>query len=73
MRALEGRLRRLEAKAAPHEAVRLLVTFTGWDGSEGAPQVLLDGGGTRPATAAEIAGGGADCVVTAREKDDFRL
>jgi hypothetical protein len=38
-----------------------------------APQGLLDGGGTRPATAAEIAGGGADCVVTAREKDDFRL
>jgi hypothetical protein len=73
MGKLEARVRRLEAKAMPLEAIRILVTFTEPDGSESAPHVLLPGGGTRPATAAEIAGEGAGCVVTMRESEDFRL
>jgi hypothetical protein len=58
MGKLEARVRRLEAKAMPFEAIRILVTLTEPDGSESAPHVLLPGGGTLPATAAEIAGGG---------------
>ncbi|MFT4795483.1 MAG: hypothetical protein ACJAVR_003793 [Paracoccaceae bacterium] len=73
MGRLEGRVRRLEAKAAPYEAIRILATFTEPDGSESVPHVLLPGEGTRPATAAEIAGEGAGYVVTMRERDDFRL
>ena len=74
MGRLEGRVRRLEAKLRPPlEAVRVLVTFVQPDGSEGPPHVLLPGGDPRPATAAEIAGEGAGCVVTMRESEDFRL
>ena len=74
MGRLEGRVRQLEAKLKPPlEAVRVLVTFVEPDGSESAPHVLLPGGGTRPATAVEIAGEGAGCVVTMRESEDFNL
>ena len=73
MGRLEGRVRRLEAKSAPFEAIRILVTFTEPDGSESVPHVLLPGEGTRPATAVEISGEGAGYVVTMRERDDFRL
>ena len=59
MSAIDARVRRLEAKAAPLDAIRVLVTPTEPDG---APQMMIDGG-TRPATAAEIAGKGAICVV----------
>jgi hypothetical protein len=70
MGLLERRLRRLEAKLKPPlEAVRVLVTFVQPDGSESAQHMLLPGEGTRPATAAEIAGEGAGCVVTMREED----
>jgi hypothetical protein len=73
MGRLEGRVRRLEVKLRPPlEAVRVLVTFVQPDGSEAAPHVLVHGGDPRPATAAEIAGEGAGCVVTMRESD-FRL
>jgi hypothetical protein len=69
----EGRVLRLEAKLKPPiQAVRVLVTFVQPDGSESVPHVLLLGGGTRPATVAEIAGEGAGCVVAMRESD-FRL
>jgi hypothetical protein len=74
MARLEGRVRRLEAKAKPPlEAVRILVTFVEPDGSESAPHVLVHGGEPRPAIAAEIAGEGAGCVVTMREPGDFGL
>jgi hypothetical protein len=43
------------------------------DGSESAPHVLIHGGEPRPATAAEIAGEGAGCVVVMREPGDFGL
>jgi len=59
MGKLETRVLRLEAKAAPAAATRVLVAPTEPDG---APQMMIDGG-TRPATAAEIAGDGASCVV----------
>jgi hypothetical protein len=74
MGLLERRLRRLETKLKPPlEAVRVLVTFVQPDGSEGVPHMLVYGGEPRPATAAEIAGDGAGCVVTMRESEDFRL
>jgi hypothetical protein len=74
MGLLERRLRRLETKLKPPlEAVRVLVTFVQPDGSEGVPHMLLSGEGTRPATAAEIAGEGAGYVVTMREEEDFQL
>jgi hypothetical protein len=74
MSKLDGRLLRLEAKARPPlEAVRILVTLVAPDGSESVPHVLLPGGGTRPATAAEIAGEGAGCVETMRKPGDFGL
>jgi hypothetical protein len=74
MARLEGRVRRLEAKAQPPlEAIRILVTYVEPDGSESAPHVLLLGGGTRPAAVAEIAGEGAGCVVAMRESEDFNL
>ena len=59
MSAIDARMRRLEAKAAPCDAIRVLVAFTN---PPGAPQMMIDGG-MRPATAAEIAGDGAICVV----------
>jgi hypothetical protein len=52
-------VRRLEAKAVSYEVIRIMVTFVEPDGSERVPHVLLPGEGTRPATAAEIAGEGA--------------
>jgi hypothetical protein len=58
MGKLETRVQRLEAKAAPLAAIRVLVTPTE---PHSAPQLLIDG--MRPATAAEIAGEGAGCVV----------
>jgi hypothetical protein len=71
---LEGRVRRLEAKLKPPlEAVRVLVTFVDPYGSESAPHVLIYDGEPRPATAAEIAGDGAGCVVVMREPGDFGL
>jgi hypothetical protein len=74
MGRLEGRVRRLEVKLKPPiEAVRVLVTFVQPDGSESAPHVLLPGEGRRPATAAEIAGDGAGCVLLMRETVDFGL
>ncbi len=73
MGRLERRVRGLEAQAGPHEAIRILVTFTEPDGSESVPHVLLPGEGTRPATSAEIAGAGAGCVVIMRECEDFAL
>ena len=70
MGRLEGRVRRLEAKLKPPlEAVRVLVTFVQPDGSESVPLMLVYGGEPRPATAAEIAGDGAGCVVTMRDGD----
>jgi hypothetical protein len=60
---------RLEAKAVSYEVICILVTFVQPDGSEGVPHMLLPGGGTRPATVAEIAGEGTGCVVTMREGD----
>jgi hypothetical protein len=59
MGAINDRIRRLEAKAAPCDAIRVLVAPTAPDG---APQMMIDGG-MRSATAAEIAGKGAICVV----------
>jgi hypothetical protein len=59
MGKLETRVQRLEAKAAPFDAIRVLVAPTA---PHGAPQMMIDDG-TRPATAAEIAGDGAGCVV----------
>jgi pentose-5-phosphate-3-epimerase len=59
MSAISARVRRLEAKAAPCDAIRVLVAPTD---PHGAAQIMIDGG-TRPATAAEIAGDGAGCVV----------
>jgi hypothetical protein len=58
MGKLETRVQRLEAKAAPCDAIRVLVAPTD---PHGAPQMLSDG--MRSATAAEIAGKGAICVV----------
>jgi hypothetical protein len=52
-------VRRLEAKAVSYEVICIMVTFVEPDGSERVPHVLLPGEGTRPATAAEIAGEGA--------------
>jgi hypothetical protein len=70
----EGRMLRLEAKLKPPiQAVRVLVTFVQPDGSESVPHVLVHEGDPRPATAAEIAGDGAGCVVTMREPGDFGL
>jgi hypothetical protein len=58
MSAIDARVRRLEAKATPCDAIRVLITPTA---PHGAPQMLSDG--MRSATAAEIAGDGAGCVV----------
>jgi hypothetical protein len=66
MSRLETRVRRLEAIAAPFDAIRVLVAPTDADG---APQMLMIDGGTRPATAAEVSGDGAGCVVMMREED----
>jgi len=66
MGRLEGRVRRLEAKATPFEAIRVLVAFMDLPG---APLHVLIDGGMRPATAAEVSGDGAGCVVTMREED----
>jgi hypothetical protein len=60
MGKLNARIRRLEAHATTFDAIRVLVAFTDPPGAP--PHVLIDGG-TRPATAAEIAGDGAGCVV----------
>jgi hypothetical protein len=65
MSAISARVPRLEAKAAPFDAIRVMVAPTD---PHGAPQMMIDGG-TRPATAAEIAGEGAGYVVTMREED----
>jgi hypothetical protein len=73
MGKLDARLRRLEAEAAPIEAVRVLVTFVQPDGSESAPHMLVYGVEPRPATAAEITGKGAGCIVVMRENEDFAL
>jgi hypothetical protein len=59
MGKLETRVQRLEAKAAPCDAIRVLVAPTEPDG---APQMMIDGG-MRPATAAEVSGEGAGCGV----------
>jgi len=66
---LETRVQRLEAKAAPFDAIRILVAVAQPDGSESAPLMLVYGVEPRPATAAEIAGDGAGCVVTMQEED----
>jgi hypothetical protein len=58
MSAIDARVRRLEAVAAPLDAIRILIPPTEPDS---APQMLSDG--MRSATAAEIAGDGAGCVV----------
>jgi hypothetical protein len=73
MRKLNACLRRLKAKAAPIEAIRIVIAFAQPDGSESAPHMRVYGGEPRPATAAEIAGEGAGSVVTMRESEDFRL
>jgi hypothetical protein len=59
MSKLNTRIRRLEAHATTFDAIRVLIAPTA---PHGAPQIMIDGG-TRPATAAEIAGDGAGCVV----------
>jgi hypothetical protein len=59
MGAIDDRIRRLEAKAAPCDATRVLVAPTD---PHGAPQMMIDGG-MRSATAAEVSGDGVGCVV----------
>jgi hypothetical protein len=59
MGKLETRVQRLEAKAAPCDAIRVLVALPA---PHGAPQIMIDGG-MRPATAAEVSGDGVGCVV----------